>query len=59
MIRSEHYLCSANHSRIGTARVQYLEHKVKIERVAILKPYRGRGFGKQLMKIYNTGIKTL
>lgn len=57
-----HYLVFFNQEPIGTARVRYLDNKAKIERVAILKNFRGYGFGKALMLyiIDNiTGVKEI
>ncbi|MBM7540188.1 GNAT family N-acetyltransferase [Amphibacillus cookii] len=34
---------------IATARIRLIDNKAKIQRVAILKAYRKRGYGKQLM----------
>ena len=46
-----HYLLRAAGRTIGTARVRPVDIGVaKIERVAILKPYRGRGLGFALMR---------
>lgn len=47
---SRHYLLSINHIPVGTARVRYDDDKAKIERVAILSGYQGRGLGQQLMR---------
>lgn len=44
-----HYLAFFNDKPVGTARVRYIENKAKIERVAILKNYRGHAIGKSLM----------
>lgn len=46
---SEHYLLRVDADAAGTARVRYLESYVKIERVAVLDHYQGRGLGKRLM----------
>ena len=47
---SRHYLISVNDVAAGTARVRYVAAKAKIERVAILSEYQGRGLGRQLMQ---------
>jgi predicted GNAT family N-acyltransferase len=47
---SHHYLLSLDKAIIGTARVRYIDEKAKIERVAILPSYQGRGLGKKLMQ---------
>lgn len=46
---SDHYLLSCNNIPAGTVRIRYLEDVAKIERVAILKSYRGMGLGKEIM----------
>ncbi len=46
---SEHYLLSLEQLPIGTARIRHLEDLAKIERVAILEAYQGRGLGRELM----------
>lgn len=54
---SIHYLLTVDEAPAGTARVRYVDHKVKIERVAILKEYRGKDLGKQLMEYILQDIK--
>lgn len=43
------YMISADDIPIGTARVRFIHETAKIERVAILGEYQGKGFGRQLM----------
>ncbi len=46
-----HYLAFAGGETVGTARLRDAgEGEVKIERVAVLKPHRGNGFGTALMR---------
>ncbi|QTA37405.1 GNAT family N-acetyltransferase [Thermosipho ferrireducens] len=46
-----HFLLTANEKDIGTCRVRHIAPFVlKVERVAIIKEYRGLGYGKLLMK---------
>ena len=46
-----HYLASAGGETVGAARLRDAgEGEVKIERVAVLKPHRGNGFGTALMR---------
>lgn len=48
--QADHYLIYADNNPIGTARVRFPSNtQAKIERVAILFPYRGKGFGRQLV----------
>jgi predicted GNAT family N-acyltransferase len=46
-----HFLASVEQLRVGTARMRSLETgETKIERVAVLKEYRGLGIGRMLMR---------
>jgi len=45
-----HFLASVNGLSIGCARARIVENQIKIERVAILKEFRGRGYANSLMK---------
>lgn len=46
-----HLLAYEGTQPIGTTRIRYLNaHLAKIERVAVLPAYRGRGIGRQLME---------
>ncbi len=54
---SEHYLLLYNQLPVGTARVRYLGKKAKIERVAILDDYQGRGLGHMLMNFIIKAIR--
>lgn len=47
---SEHFLLFLNQLPAGTTRVRYTGDFAKIERVAILEPYQGKGLGHILMK---------
>lgn len=46
---SEHYLLSINDDPIGVARVRYVDDFAKIERVAVLANYQGKGLGHLIM----------
>ncbi|MFT6165884.1 MAG: putative GNAT family N-acyltransferase [Vicingaceae bacterium] len=46
----EHFLLSFNDKPIGTARWRRVGEKVKLERFAVLKEYRGKKYGEQLLK---------
>ena len=48
--QSDHYLLEKEEVPIATARVRYIEDKAKIERVAVLAEFRGRGYGQNIMK---------
>ena len=47
---SDHYLLTCDELPVGVARVRFIGTIAKIERVAILENYQGRGFGNQIMQ---------
>lgn len=47
---STHLIAKLNKEPIGTARIRITDNKAKLERISVLKPYRKRGFGKELVK---------
>jgi predicted GNAT family N-acyltransferase len=49
--QAEHILAYLNDAPVGTARLRSLDDRtVKIERVAVLKEFRGQGIGQKLME---------
>lgn len=54
---SDHYLLTIDSIPVGVARVRYIEHFAKIERVAILNAYQGQGIGAHLMKAILSDLK--
>jgi predicted GNAT family N-acyltransferase len=55
---STHYLLCFQGKAVGTARTRRIEdNKIKIERVAILKQFRGKGLGHRLMQFILEDIK--
>ena len=47
---SDHIIAYANNVPIGTARIRYKNGiQAKLERIAVLKRYRGRGIGKRII----------
>ncbi len=56
---SDHYLLTVDHIPAGTARVRYIQDAAKIERVAVLDMYRGRGFGEQIMRSILTDLQSV
>lgn len=53
---SEHFLMSLNDKAIGTARWRVVGDKVKLERFAVLKEFRGKQHGEELLKaVINSG----
>lgn len=48
---ADHILAYVENQAVGTVRVRYLDNKIaKIERLAVLSDFRGRGIGKLLME---------
>jgi len=48
---SDHLIAYNNNIPVGTARIRYKNDvQAKLERMAVLKPYRGRGIGKEIAK---------
>lgn len=48
---SDHLIAYNNNIPVGTARIRYKNDvQAKLERMAVLKPYRGRGIGKGIAK---------
>ena len=48
---SDHLIAHNNNIPVGTARIRYKNDvQAKLERMAVLKPYRGRGIGKGIAK---------
>lgn len=45
-----HYILFVEGKAIGTARRRFTDHGLKLERLAILKEYRGKGYAHDLMK---------
>ena len=46
---AEHFIAYLNDKPIGCARIRFNDH-LKLERIAIIKEYREKGFGTQLTK---------
>ncbi len=47
---AKHVIVIYKKTPIGCARIRFLHNKAKLERIALLKQYRGRGFGKNIIK---------
>ena len=47
---AEHFIAYLNKNPIGCARIRIFNNFVKLERIAILKEYRNKGYGSQLTK---------
>ena len=54
---SEHYLLLVDNKPCGVARVRIVENYPKIERVAIVERYQGKGFGKVIMEKILSDLK--
>lgn len=46
---SEHIIVILDNKPIGCARIRYIGKTAKLERIAILEEYRGKGYGKELV----------
>ena len=47
---SEHFIAYLDDEPIGCARIRTDKNNAKLERIAIIKKYRGKGFGTELTK---------
>jgi predicted GNAT family N-acyltransferase len=48
---SDHIIAYDNNAPVGTARIRYkIGIQAKLERIAVLKPYRGQGIGKKTIE---------
>ncbi|TAL63398.1 MAG: GNAT family N-acetyltransferase [Legionella sp.] len=56
---SNHYLLCIDEQPAGVARVRFIEDYAKIERVAIMDDYQGKGLGHKLMDYILTELKHL
>lgn len=45
---AKHFIAYIKNKPIGCARIRKINYYAKLERIAILKEYRGKGFGKEL-----------
>jgi predicted GNAT family N-acyltransferase len=54
-----HFLGTIGNEPIATARIRLYKDYVKIERLAVRKAYRGKGFGKELFAFVLNHIDTL
>jgi len=45
---AEHFIAYLKDKPIGCARIRKINNYVKLERIAILKEYRGKGYGRDL-----------
>lgn len=54
---ADHYLLKVDGVTAGTARVRFIKNKAKVERVAILPHFQGKGLGKKFMEYLIVDIK--
>ena len=47
---AKHIIASYKSKPIGCAIIRFIGKKAKLERIALLKNYRGKGFGKNIVK---------
>ena len=55
---SDHYLLLVNSAPVGTARVRLIDDYAKIERVAVLEEYQGKGLGNAIMRVILSDLKS-
>lgn len=46
---SDHIKICLGEQVIGCARIRWIEKEIRIERIALLKEFRGQGFGRQVL----------
>lgn len=56
---ASHYLLLIDNHPAGVARVRKMDHYFKIERVAILDEYQGRGLGRDIMCFILSDLQAL
>lgn len=56
---SKHYLVQHNDQWIGTARWRFTENGIKLERFAILKEFRNKGAGKEILNAILKDVSSL
>ncbi|MEQ8910079.1 MAG: GNAT family N-acetyltransferase [Vicingaceae bacterium] len=56
---SQHFLMELDGKAIGTARWRHIGDKIKLERFAVLKEYRGKKYGDTLLKAVLDHVKPL
>lgn len=44
-----HFICYDGDTAIGASRLRFVDDHGKLERICILKPYRGKSYGKHLI----------
>lgn len=49
-LKSDHLIAYIENKPVATLRIRYIDNKAKIERMAVLLEFRGRGIGKQIME---------
>jgi predicted GNAT family N-acyltransferase len=49
-LEAEHFIAYFDDKPIGCARIRTKDHHAKLERIAIIKEYRGKGYGAELTK---------
>lgn len=54
---STHFLLTLNNNPICTARYRETENGMKLERFAVLKMHRGKGYGHQILKFMLNDLK--
>ena len=55
---ANHIISLVSNNPVGVARVRFIDDKAKLERIATLKKYRGKGYGEKMMKYLVEYCKT-
>lgn len=54
---SIHFLCQVDEQAIGAGRLRFESDYGKLERICVLKPFRGQSYGKQIIQAIENEIK--
>src|SRR5690625_397510 len=54
---SIHFLCQVNEQAIGAGRLRFENDYGKLERICVLKSFRGQSYGKQIIQSIENEIK--
>lgn len=54
---SIHFLCQVNEQTIGAGRLRFENNYGKLERICVLKSFRGQSYGKQIIQAIENEIK--
>jgi len=52
-----HFICYENEKVVAASRLRFIDHYGKLERICVLKDYRGKQYGKKLIEQMEKTIK--